>query len=129
MLTYPSSVADLETSDTAVSEHAARPWRREIFVMGFLNSTLTPPPQRLCPEELSGRLSLLIRWYTRRRSTLLAFTLTEYLEALRTHHGSSEAETLYAQMANLWNRVATPDHLELMRNQAWRAAARPLLWP
>ncbi len=97
--------------------------------MGFLNSTITPPPQRLSPEELGGRLRVLIHWYVRRRSTLLAFTLTEYLEALRRHRGSSDPDSLYVQLANLWNRVADAGDLELMQDQAWRAAARPLLWP
>jgi predicted lipoprotein len=123
MAMHPNAVSANFVHD--LRPEAAEPGRREICVMGFLNSTLAPPPRGRSSEDLAGRVRTMLRWYAQRRSRFLALVLVEYLDQLREQDSLGEAPRL----ARLWQQLADARDLALTQDRAWRTAARPLLWP
>lgn len=71
-------------------------------------STINPTPQ-LNQKQLITIIEHLISWYQIRRSTLLAYSITEYIEALLSHKdqdNETKERCQYKRLKKKWLHLA-----------------------
>ena len=86
-----------------------------LFLFNQNNTPMIPNEQSLAlllgepsPEQIKATLSLLIRWYLRRRSTSIARAFVQHIEALLAHpdfNAHPEERCVYGRLALQWRYV------------------------